>query len=43
MAFNNDPEWYPLKETSGSAFFVYAIAKGVNEVGCLTTTLCPLC
>ncbi len=27
----NDPSWYPMKETSGSAFFVYAIAKGVNE------------
>ncbi len=27
----NDPEWYPLKETSGSAFYVYAIAKGVND------------
>ncbi|MFR9650693.1 MAG: glycoside hydrolase family 88 protein [Rikenellaceae bacterium] len=27
----NDPEWYPLKETSGSGFFVYAFAKGVNE------------
>ncbi len=27
----NDPSWYPLKETSGSAFFVYAFAKGINE------------
>ncbi len=27
----NDPSWYPLKETSGSAFFVYAYAKGINE------------
>ncbi len=27
----NDPEWYSLKETSGSGFFVYAMAKGVNE------------
>ena len=27
----NDPAWYPMKETTGSAFFVYALAKGVNE------------
>ena len=27
----NDPEWYPMKEATGSAFFVYALAKGVNE------------
>lgn len=27
----NDPAWYPMKETSGSSFFVYALAKGVNE------------
>ena len=27
----NDPEWYPMKETSGSAFFVYAMARGINE------------
>lgn len=27
----NDPEWHKLKETSGSAFFVYAYAKGINE------------
>lgn len=27
----NDPEWITEKETSGSAFFVYAMAKGVNE------------
>lgn len=27
----NDPEWYRTKETTGSAFFVYAMAKGVNE------------
>lgn len=27
----NDPEWHTLKETSGSSFFVYAFAKGINE------------
>ncbi|WP_168442176.1 glycoside hydrolase family 88 protein [Pontiella desulfatans] len=27
----NDPEWHQMKETTGSAFFVYALAKGVNE------------
>ena len=27
----NDPEWYPMKETSGSSFYVYAMAKGINE------------
>lgn len=27
----NDPEWIPTKETSGSAFFVYGMAKGINE------------
>lgn len=27
----NDPDWHPTKETSGSAFFVYAMAKGINE------------
>lgn len=27
----NDPEWYTMKETSGSSFFVFAIAKGINE------------
>ena len=27
----NDPEWYPGKETTGYAFFVYAMAKGINE------------
>ncbi len=26
-----DPESYPLKETSGSGFFTYALAWGVNE------------
>lgn len=26
----NDPAWLPTKETSGSAFYVYAIAKGIN-------------
>jgi rhamnogalacturonyl hydrolase YesR len=26
-----DPEHYPLKETSGSGFFVYALAWGVNH------------
>ncbi len=26
-----DPESYPLKETSGSAFYTYALAWGVNE------------
>ena len=26
-----DPEHYPLKETSGSAFFTYALAWGVNH------------
>jgi rhamnogalacturonyl hydrolase YesR len=26
-----DPEGYPLKETSGSGFFVFALAWGVNE------------
>ncbi|MDZ8119183.1 glycoside hydrolase family 88 protein [Pontiella agarivorans] len=27
----NDPEWLPTKETTGSSFFVFALAKGVNE------------
>ena len=27
----NDPEWITSKETSGSSFFVYAFAKGINE------------
>ena len=27
----NDPEWYATKETSGTAFFVFAMAKGINE------------
>lgn len=27
----NDPEWITTKETSGSAFFVYAMTKGINE------------
>lgn len=27
----NDPEWLPGKETSGSAFFVFALAKGINK------------
>ncbi|VGO19185.1 glycoside hydrolase family 88 protein [Pontiella sulfatireligans] len=27
----NDPEWYAMKETTGSSFFVYALATGVNE------------
>lgn len=27
----NDPEWLPMKETTGSSFVVYALAKGVNE------------
>ena len=26
-----DPENYPLKETSGSGFFTYALAWGVNQ------------
>ncbi|MDQ8201439.1 glycoside hydrolase family 88 protein [Pelagicoccus sp. SDUM812003] len=27
----NDPAWHPEKETSGSAFYVYAMTKGINE------------
>jgi len=27
----NDPEWISIKETSGSAFYVFAMAKGINE------------
>ncbi|MDF7825933.1 glycoside hydrolase family 88 protein [Pontiellaceae bacterium B12227] len=27
----NDPQWHKMKETTGSSFFVYALAKGVNE------------
>lgn len=27
----NDPEWIPTKETTGSSFYVFALAKGVNE------------
>ncbi len=27
----NDPDWYPMKETTGSSFYVYALAKGLNE------------
>lgn len=27
----NDPAWIKSKETSGSAFFVYGMAKGINE------------
>ena len=27
----NDPAWHDTRETTGSAFFVYALAKGVNE------------
>ncbi|MEM6831139.1 MAG: glycoside hydrolase family 88 protein [Bacteroidota bacterium] len=27
----NEPEWISTKETSGSSFYVYGIAKGINE------------
>lgn len=27
----NDPDWFPTKETTGSSFYVFALAKGVNE------------
>ncbi|EWH11498.1 hypothetical protein DS2_03280 [Catenovulum agarivorans DS-2] len=27
----NDPNWYPTKESTGSAFFIFGIAKGVNQ------------
>lgn len=27
----SEPSWQPVKETSGSSFFVYAMAKGINE------------
>ena len=27
----NDPAWYPMPETSGSGFFVFALAAGINR------------
>jgi len=27
----NDPDWYPMPETSGSSFFVYGLAAGLNR------------
>jgi rhamnogalacturonyl hydrolase YesR len=27
----NEPEWFPMPETSGSAFFVFGLAAGVNR------------
>lgn len=27
----NEPEWFPMKETSGSSFFCFGLAKGIHE------------